>query len=110
MPAVLGYLVAGVIVGPYLPVPLFASSTNVAELAELGVIVLMFSIGLEFSLRRLVRLGRSAGVIATLAVGLMLWLGYLCGLALGFEPRVAFATGALLSISSTMVASRMLAQ
>jgi len=110
IPAVLGYLLAGVIVGPYLPIPLFARSTNVAELAELGVIVLMFSIGLEFSLRRLVRLGRSAGVIATLAVGLMLWLGYLCGLALGFEPRVAFATGALLSISSTMVASRMLAQ
>lgn len=110
LPAVLGYLVAGVIVGPHLPIPLFASSANVSELAELGVIVLMFSIGLEFSLRRLVRLGRSAGVIATLAVGLMLWLGYLCGLALGFEPRVAFATGALLSISSTMIASRMLAQ
>jgi CPA2 family monovalent cation:H+ antiporter-2 len=110
LPAVLGYLVAGVIVGPHLPIPLFASSENVHQIAELGVIVLMFSIGLEFSLRRLVRLGRSAGVIATLAVGLMLWLGYLCGLALGFEPRLAFATGALLSISSTMVASRMLGQ
>jgi len=110
LPVVLGYLLAGLLVGPHLPLPLFADIDTVQGLSELGVIVLMFSIGLEFSIRKLVRLGPSAGVIATIEVGLMLWLGYLAGQALGWEPRLSFATGVLLSISSTMIVSRTFAE
>ena len=61
------------------------------ELSELGVIVLMFSIGLEFSVRQLLRLGPSAGVIAMIEVGLMIWLGYLVAQAFGWDPRISFA-------------------
>ena len=70
LPVVLGYLLAGLIVGPHLALPLppslLADIDTIQALSELGVIVLMFSIGLEFSIRRLVRLGPSAGLIATI--------------------------------------------
>ncbi|NTV75341.1 MAG: potassium transporter, partial [Holophaga sp.] len=51
-PAVLGYLLAGLIVGPHVPVPLVAHLQNIQTLAELGVILLMFSVGLEFDFRK----------------------------------------------------------
>src|SRR3954466_3686153 len=50
-PVVLGYLLAGVIVGPHLPVPLFADEGLAHQMSELGVVLLMFSLGLEFNLR-----------------------------------------------------------
>ena len=52
-PVVLGYLLAGMVVGPHIPIPLVADSHIVNELAELGVILLMFSLGIEFSLTKL---------------------------------------------------------
>ena len=52
-PVVLGYLLAGMLVGPHLPVPLFADEAAARDLSELGVVLLMFSLGLEFSLRKL---------------------------------------------------------
>ena len=108
-PAVLGYLLAGVLVGPHLGLPLVADLDTVGELAELGVIVLLFSIGLEFSVRRLLRLGPSAGVIALVEVGWMIWLGFLAGQALGWGTRVSVFTGAMLGISSTMIVARVFA-
>jgi monovalent cation:H+ antiporter-2, CPA2 family len=83
-PIVVGYLVAGVIVGPYLPIPLFANYDRIHMLSELGVILLMFALGLEFSIRKLIRLGPTSGFIMLIQVGLMLWLGYMCGQALGW--------------------------
>jgi CPA2 family monovalent cation:H+ antiporter-2 len=108
-PAVLGYLLAGLLVGPHLGLPLVADLDTVAELAELGVIVLLFSIGLEFSVRRLLRLGRSAGIIAAVEVGWMLWLGFLAAQALGWGTRLGVFTGAMLGISSTMIVARLFA-
>src|SRR6266704_6156089 len=58
-PVVLGYIIAGLIVGPHVPIPLVADPVVVQTLSELGVILLMFSLGLEFSLRRLAEVGRS---------------------------------------------------
>ncbi len=52
-PVILGYLLAGMLIGPHIPVPLVADSHIVNALAELGVILLMFSLGIEFSLRKL---------------------------------------------------------
>jgi len=57
-PVVVGYLVAGMLVGPYLPFPLLADIGRIHILPELGVILLMFALGLEFSVRKLAQLAR----------------------------------------------------
>ena len=56
-PVVFGYLLAGAIISPHTPVPLFADQATIHTLSELGVILLMFSLGLEFSLAKLFRVG-----------------------------------------------------
>ncbi len=103
LPVVLGYVLAGIIVGPYMPIPLYADRTVVQTLSELGVILLMFSLGLEFSLRKLVRVGGSAGLVMIIEVSVMLWLGYMVGQLLGFSTVESVFTGAIVSISSTMI-------
>src|SRR5262249_6900564 len=85
-PVVLGYLLAGLIIGPHLPVPLVADEATVHTLSQLGVILLMFSLGLEFSVSSLLRAAPKAGVIAIVQCSLMVWLGYLTGMALGWTP------------------------
>src|SRR5262245_61900431 len=79
-PVVLGYLLAGMVVGP-LPIPIYADKHTVEALAELGVILLMFSLGIEFSLSKLLRIGTTAGFVAIVQCSLMLWLGYVIGQA-----------------------------
>ena len=63
-PVVFGYLLAGMIVGPHVPIPLVADVAIVQTLSELGVILLLFSLGLEFSLGKLVRVGPRASIVA----------------------------------------------
>ena len=104
-PVVVGYLIAGLIVGPYIP-PLQADPERIHTLSELGVILLMFALGLEFSVRKLIRLGPTSGFITALQVGLMLWLGYVCGRALGWTTLESIFTGALLSMSSTTIVAK----
>jgi CPA2 family monovalent cation:H+ antiporter-2 len=105
-PVVVGYLIAGMIVGPYLPIPLFADPERIHTLSELGVILLMFALGLEFSVRKLIRLGPTSGFITAVQVGFMIWLGYVCGRALGWTPLESIFTGAILSISSTTIVAK----
>jgi CPA2 family monovalent cation:H+ antiporter-2 len=105
-PVVVGYLIAGMIVGPNLPIPLFADPERIHTLSELGVILLMFALGLEFSVRKLIRLGPTSGFITALQVGIMIWLGYMCGRALGWTPLESVFTGAILSISSTTIVAK----
>lgn len=102
-PAVLGYLLAGLIVGPHLPVPLFADETVAHTLSELGVVLLMFSLGLEFSLRKLVQIAPTAGVMALIECSLALWAGYGLGRGLGWNARESLFLGAMISISSTTI-------
>src|SRR5687768_5115872 len=83
-PVVLGYLLAGLVIGPHVPVPLVADSAIVGTLSELGVILLMFSIGLEFSLSRLAEVGVSAGVTAIIECSLMIWLGFVTARLFGW--------------------------
>ncbi len=105
-PVVVGYLIAGLIVGPNVPIPLLADPERIHTLSELGVILLMFALGLEFSVRKLIRLGPTSGFITALQVGFMIWLGYVCGRALGWTPLESIFTGAILSISSTTIVAK----
>jgi CPA2 family monovalent cation:H+ antiporter-2 len=106
-PVVVGYLLAGLIVGPHITIiPLLADSERIHTLSELGVILLMFALGLEFSVRKLLRLGPTSGFITALQVGFMIWLGYVCGRALGWTPLESIFTGAILSISSTTIVAK----
>ena len=79
---------------------------RIHTLSELGVILLMFALGLEFSLRKLLGLGPTAGFVTALQVGLMIWLGFMMGRALGCTELESLFTGALLSISSTTIVAR----
>lgn len=107
-PVVLGYILAGLIVGPHLPIPLVADREIVQTLSELGVILLMFGLGLEFSVRKLVRVGPTAGLTAFVETSIMLWLGFLAGRALGWTPIECVFTGAIVAISSTTIVAKVL--
>src|SRR5580765_3726960 len=68
-PVVLGYIIAGIIIGPHTPpFPLIRSEATINTLSELGVILLMFSLGLEFSLRKLKQVGAPAFIAALLEI------------------------------------------
>src|SRR5881628_1993143 len=105
-PVVLGYLIAGLIVGPHVPIPLVADSAVVQTLSELGVILLMFSLGLEFSLRKLVQVGPTAGLIAILQSSIMVWLGFAVGRLFGWTTLESLFAGACIAISSTTIIAK----
>jgi len=103
-PVVLGYILAGVIIGPHTPpFPLIADEDAIKTLSELGVIFLMFSLGLEFSLRKLRVVGATAFIAATLEIFLMIWVGYELGRLFGWKQMDCIFLGAILSISSTTI-------
>lgn len=103
-PVVLGYILAGVIVGPHTPpFQLIQDLPTIQTLAELGVIFLMFTLGLEFSFRKLLSVGMTAGITATLEVVFFLLVGYWIGIALGWSVMDSIFLGAMLSISSTTI-------
>jgi len=105
-PVVLGYIIAGLIVGPHVPIPLVADPGVVQTLSELGVILLMFSLGLEFSLRKLMAVGPTAGLTALLQSSLMVWLGFTIGRLFGWTPLESLFAGAVIAISSTTIIAK----
>ncbi len=106
-PAVLGYLVTGVLVGPYVKVfPSVIDSSGIKTWADLGVIVLLFGLGLEFSLRKLAALGKSAVIAAIFEMLSMLSLGFIVGQALGWSFISSVFLGGVLTISSTTIILR----
>jgi CPA2 family monovalent cation:H+ antiporter-2 len=103
-PVVLGYILAGVIIGPHTPpYQLIADKDAIETLSELGVIFLMFSLGLEFSLRKLRVVGATAFIAASLEIVLMVWVGYELGRLFGWKQMDCIFLGAILSISSTTI-------
>jgi CPA2 family monovalent cation:H+ antiporter-2 len=106
LPLVLGHVLAGMIIGPHIPLPLVADPETVRTLSELGVILLMFSVGLEFSARRLADLGSSATLIALFEIGAVAWLGYVCGRAFGWDAQASAFLGSGVAIASTMVVGK----
>src|SRR3990172_3094955 len=105
-PVVLGYILAGLIVGPHVPIPLVADRAVVQTLSELGVILLMFSLGLEFSLQKLARVGLTVGVTAGIESSIMFWLGFVVGRAFGWTLLESLFTGAIVAISSTTIIAK----
>lgn len=103
-PVVLGYIAAGMIAGPYTPPYSLVSDRQTIEmLAELGVIFLLFSLGLEFSLKKLKKVGATAFIAALTEIVLMLWVGYEIGRAFGWGEMDSLFLGAMLAISSTTI-------
>ena len=106
-PVVLGYIVAGILIGPYL-LELIKEQDAIKSLAELGMVFLMFSLGLEFNLRKLRRVAATALVAAPLAIMLMVFVGYQVGQLMGWSSVSSLFLGAILSIASTSVIVKVL--
>ena len=106
--AILGYLLAGTLVGPN-ALNLVHSERAVPMLAELGVALLLFTIGLEFSWRRLREIGRTALALGLMQIGFTIALGWLVaqGVA-GFSWQAGAVVGAILALSSTACVLRVL--
>lgn len=106
-PVVLGYLIAGFAVGPHFPLwPTVVDKQGIALWAEIGVIFLLFSLGLEFSFKKLAKVGKSAFIAASFEIITMSALGYLVGRALGWPTMDSIYLGAILSMSSTTIIIR----
>ena len=105
-PLVAGYLLAGILIGPHLPLSLVEDRDMIRLLSELGVVLLMFSLGLELRIRQLARAVSTAGFSMAVEVGLMLALGYAAGQAMGWTPLASLFTAAAVSISSTSIVSQ----
>ncbi len=103
-PLVLGYILAGVLVGPHLSLfPNVSDLTNIEILADIGVIFLLFSLGLEFSFRKLRSVGGAASVTAFVEILFVSLAGYLLGLALGWKVMDSLFLGGMLASSSTTI-------
>ncbi|MEJ7603763.1 MAG: cation:proton antiporter, partial [Kofleriaceae bacterium] len=95
LPVVLGYVLAGLMIGPHVPVPLVANAGLVHILSELGVILLMFTIGLELRLSTIARVGVPAALTSLFEVGLVIAVGTLIARLLGFTAGEAVFVGAI---------------
>ncbi|RYG48551.1 MAG: cation:proton antiporter, partial [Chitinophagaceae bacterium] len=106
-PLVLGYLIAGFLVGPHFTLfPTVADAANITVWAEIGVIFLLFSLGLEFSFKKLLKVGTPASVTALVEVIFMLMIGYVAGSLMGWSKMDSIFLGGVLSISSTTIIIR----
>lgn len=103
MPVLIGYILAGIVIGPQTP-GLVAHADRVELLANLGVVFLMFALGVEFSLNELAGVRKIAFPASAVQIPLSVLLGFLVGLALGWELRAAILLGlAFLACSSIVV-------
>lgn len=103
-PVVLGYIVAGFLASPHFEyLPSITTESNIEFWAQIGIIVLLFSLGLEFSFKKLVNAGGSAVVTAMIIVSGMLATGYAIGHLMGFSSINSLFLGGMLSMSSTTI-------
>ncbi|MGB3328713.1 MAG: cation:proton antiporter [Thermomicrobiales bacterium] len=107
LPVLVGYVVAGIIVGPNSP-GVVADSTQVTLLANLGVAFLMFALGVEFSIGHLMEVRRIALVAASFQYPLTFALGTICGILFGWDLPAAILLGGVFVISSSIVMIKLL--
>src|SRR5712671_6808214 len=109
LPAMIGYVVTGLALGPH-TLGLVSDRDEIRHLAEFGVVFLMFSIGLEFSLSKLSSMRRLVFGLGLAQVGASVALGALAALASGASWQAGVALGGVLAMSSTAIVSRLLAE
>ena len=104
LPLVLGYILAGFLIGPYMPFFFsLGDSEAVATWSEIGIIILMFCLGLEFNLHKLASVGGTAIITALVEVGGMLAMGFAVGQLMGWGTMDSIFLGGMLSMSSTTI-------
>lgn len=104
LPVILGYMAAGVLVGPHSKLlPTITDTSSISVWAELGVIFMLFSIGIEFSFKKLKSVGSTAFTTGLLATGSLIIIGYYLGLFLGLGKLASLFFGCTLSVSSTTI-------
>lgn len=108
IPRVLGYVVAGICLGPHTPLFVVRSPETIQTLGSLGLIFLMLSLGMRFNPARLFRAGYGPLIVALLDVLFMLWLGWMIGRAFGWGSVERLFLGAVLCDSSTVVLAKWL--
>ena len=103
-PLVLGYIIAGFLISPHLSLtPTVADPQNIETLAEMGVIFLLFSLGLEFSFKKLIRVGGSASITALVEIIFIMIAGFYLGRWMGWRQMDSLFLGGMLASSSTMI-------
>lgn len=106
-PLVLGYIIAGFLVGPHFHLfPTVADNANIKTLAEIGVIFLLFNLGLEFSFKKLIRVGGAASITALVEIVVITLAGYYTGKLLGWSTMDSLFLGGMLASSSTTIIIR----
>ncbi len=106
-PLVLGYIIAGFLVGPHLSItPTVADNDNIKTLAEIGVIFLLFSLGLEFSFKKLLRVGGAASITAFTEILFITITGYFVGRWMNWSVMDSLFLGGMLASSSTTIIIR----
>lgn len=103
-PLVLGYIVAGFFIGPYFPwFPAITDDANIHVWSDIGIVFLMFALGLEFSIKKLKKVGGTGAITALTELFLMFLIGSSLGKILGFAQMDCIFLGCMLSISSTTI-------
>lgn len=106
-PLILGYIIAGFLVGPYLSLtPSVVDAENIKNLAQIGVIFLLFSLGLEFSFKKLMRIGGTASITGFIEISICTSSGYALGRLMGFSVMDSLFFGGMMASSSTTVIIR----
>ena len=103
-PIILGYILSGFLTSPYFPLtPNVSDPANIETWAEIGIIFLLFAMGLDFSFKKLMRVGGTAVISAIIIVAGMMLVGYTAGNAMGFSHISSLFLGGMLSMSSTAI-------
>ena len=106
-PVVLGYIIAGFLIGPNFEwFPVISDHTSVETWSEIGMVFMLFGIGLEFSFKKLKKVGGTVGVTALTELVTMCVVGFLLGKLLGWSQMDCIFLGAMLSISSTTIIAK----
>ncbi len=106
-PLVLGYIIAGLLIGPYFPwFPIVRDHESVEIWSEIGMVFLLFAIGLEFSFKKLKKQAGTVGITALTELVSMCFIGYLLGKVMGWSQMDSIFLGAMLSMSSTTIIAK----
>ena len=106
-PVVLGYIIAGFLIGPNFEwFPVISDHTSVETWSEIGMVFMLFGIGLEFSFKKLKKVGGTVGITALTELVTMCLVGFLLGKLLGWSQMDCIFLGAMLSISSTTIIAK----